>query len=69
MSLHLYKQNEELNMHAENLVLLANAFGSKAEKRLAKMNLKRRNRLGCVDPRMNSLATRLVNPYWRKIAS
>jgi len=67
MILHLYKRNEELNMHAENLVLLANAFGSKAERRLAKMNLERRNRLGCADSTMNSLACRLINPYWQKI--
>jgi len=64
MILHLYKRNEELNMHAENLVLLANAFGGKAERRLAKINLQRRNRLGCVDSKLNALANRHVGKYY-----
>ena len=66
-ALHIYKMNEEANCHAENLVLLANIFGDETEQQLARMNLQRRNRLHCVDQKLNDLAVFMINVYYYEL--
>lgn len=61
-----HDENEDNNCHAENLVLLANHFGTEQEQALAEENLKAKHRLGHLDSKLNNECYS-INRYYKKL--
>lgn len=62
-----YKFNEENNNHAENCCLLADNFGTEAEKFLCNANLNFRKRFGYAEQQLRSRAHEETRRYISKI--
>ena len=64
-----YKENEELNYHSENVVLLAEKYGDALTQRVARMSLERMNRKGYSDQKLSHLAYVVVLGLYSKLAN
>jgi len=61
-----YKENENLNLHAENLLLLASEYGTEEDIHKAELNLKYLNKFGYRDNVLNREAYEANNNYYYK---
>ena len=64
MLLNEYKENENLNYHSENYLLLANAFGTDEDIQKAKANLNFQRKNLYVDNDLSKAAHDACNPYY-----
>jgi hypothetical protein len=60
-----YKWNESHNFHSENLLLLANAFGTDEEKREAERQAASKRDIDARNYEMPTYISRSINAYYR----
>jgi hypothetical protein len=64
-----YTENEDINAHSDNYLLLAKCYGTPNEIKIVKAIIKHKNKIGHLNAHHNNWMYQNINPYYKNLTT